>query len=110
PIGSHNPVRIQKRKLGMLCDSVDVSLCQESPLVAYLPVFSSEVQVAVLSSQAKHVRNAERATSGAVYDESSSNRLPPISCGVDFQRISCNLDRSDFDSRLELDALAFRIC
>src|SRR5260370_555164 len=50
PVRPHYPVRIQKRKLGMLRHRVDVSLCQICPLFTYLPVFSSEVQVAVFSS------------------------------------------------------------
>src|SRR6266704_3509984 len=48
-ISPDNPMRIQKRKLRMACDRVDVVAGQVRPLLSNLPVLAPEIQIPILS-------------------------------------------------------------
>src|SRR5205823_10901944 len=77
-ISPDDPVRVQERKLGMLSDRVDVPRCQKGPFPSHLPVFASEVEIAILRSDSEHVGDPERASSRAIYQEPGLNWLAAV--------------------------------
>src|SRR5260370_14533198 len=91
----------------MLCYSVDIPRSQVCPLLPYFPVFHSEVEVGVFSTDAKHVGYAHRVSSRAVQEEPGSYGLA-ASCRANLEKIPSRVDRFDLETKNEPNA--FTLC
>src|SRR3989442_1597021 len=91
----------------MLRHRVDIPGGQVCPLLSYLPVFPSEVEVGVFSSDAEHMGDTHGISPRAIHEEPSSYCLATI-FRPNLQEIFGYFNRVDLETENEPDA--FTLC